>query len=85
MVTGAPARFILRIGWAETVATGAGAPFNNHRRGAGKLLPPGPSPQKSCSGWLPMRAGRPGAPRGSSETRIGYLGLLPFFRMKSFR
>jgi len=37
MVTGTPARFILRIGWAETVATGAGAPFNNHRRGAGKL------------------------------------------------
>jgi hypothetical protein len=37
MVTGTPARFILRIGWAETVATGAGAPFNNRRRGAGKL------------------------------------------------
>jgi hypothetical protein len=38
MVTGTPARFILQIGWAETVATGAGVPFHNHLRGAGKLL-----------------------------------------------
>ena len=39
-VTGAPARFILRIGWAATVATGAGVPSDNNFRGNTKSLPP---------------------------------------------
>ena len=32
-VMGTPARFILRIGWAATVATGAGVPSDNNFRG----------------------------------------------------
>jgi len=40
-VTGTPARFILRIGWAETVATGAGVPcdFEDHASWVGSSQP----------------------------------------------